>query len=237
MTTPAGHDMSGIIKWTSGESWQSHLDAVRAEHFEPAAQSLGLTVTAMVHALGPDASTLQYCAFEDFLTRRFGPDAVNPIEDYLRRRGWKERIATRAYLTQLQNSIMSLHDVSDIVPGKSFRARDLIRGGEPVEISERNATKTGERIAARVMTVGGRTILGSGVLAFSLLATDRLLAALPRHKTRRAGGAKSGKSEDALAGWLGSDEKLRAAAPVFTASWLLDVLPSALAGTAKVVTT
>jgi len=35
---------------------------------------------------------------------------------------------------------LSLYEVSDIVPGESFRARDLVRGGEPVLISERSAT-------------------------------------------------------------------------------------------------
>jgi hypothetical protein len=238
MSTPVGHDLSGIIKWTDREDWQPHLDAVRAEHFLPAAQFLGLTFEALVDAVGPDITTVQYCAFEDFLTRRFGPDAVNPIEDYLRRRGWKERIATRAYLTQLQGSIMSIYEVSDVVPGKSFRARDLIRGGALVEINERSATqmlKPWDRIAARVVTLADRNVVGGGVLAFSLAATDRLLDALPRHKTRRPGGAKSRKGEGAPAAWLGSDEKLRAAAPLFTTTWMLDVLPSVLDPTPPVL--
>ena len=47
--------------------------------------------------------------------------------------------------------------MSDIVPGTSFRARDLIRAGEPLLISERSATrslKPWDRIAARVVQVG-----------------------------------------------------------------------------------
>lgn len=72
----------------------------------------------------------------DFLTRRFGPDGENPVEAYLRRRGWKERALTRDYLAALRTSVTSLYEVSDLMPRESFRVRDLIRDGEPVSISE-----------------------------------------------------------------------------------------------------
>ncbi|WP_457831868.1 hypothetical protein, partial [Staphylococcus aureus] len=67
--------------------------------------------------------TLWGCAFEDFLTRRFGPDNQTPVEAYLRRRGWKERVATRAYMTALQDSVMSLYEVSAVISGESLRVR------------------------------------------------------------------------------------------------------------------
>jgi hypothetical protein len=38
--------------------------------------------------------------------------------------------------------VISLYEVSDIRPGESFLARDLIRGGEPVRVSERKAATT-----------------------------------------------------------------------------------------------
>ena len=55
---------------------------------------------------------------------------------------------------------MSLYEVSDIVRDTSFRARDLVRGGEPILISERSATrslKQWDRIATRVVQVGSQT--------------------------------------------------------------------------------
>lgn len=57
----------------------------------------------------------------------------------------------------LRNSVMSLYEVSAIVRGESFRARDLLRGSEPVVISERTATRTlaeWDRIAARIVAHG-----------------------------------------------------------------------------------
>ena len=71
--------------------------------------------------------TLWGCAFEDFLTRDLEPDGRNLVEDYLKRRGWKETAQTKAYMKELRTSVMSLYEVSEIVPGQSLRARDLIR--------------------------------------------------------------------------------------------------------------
>ena len=48
---------------------------------------------------------------------------------------------------------MSLYEVSDIVRDESFSARDLVRGGEPIRVSERSGThylKPWDRIAARL---------------------------------------------------------------------------------------
>ncbi len=44
------------------------------------------------------------------------------------------------YMKALRTSVMSLYEVSEILPGRSFQARDLIRGGEPVAVSEGTAT-------------------------------------------------------------------------------------------------
>ena len=198
----AAHDLGDLIKWTAGDGWRDRVDAVMAEHFEPAMAAFELTFEEIDDALGGGwAGTLWGCAFEDFLTRRFGPDDENPVEAYLRRRGWKERVATRTYMTALQGSVMSLHEVSDIVPGQSFRARDLIRGGEPVLVTERTATQTlkpWDRIAARIVADGDRRVIAGGVLAFTLEGTDRLLATLRERAAARPHGGRTGKPASAL---------------------------------------
>ena len=65
-----------------------------------------------------------------------------------------ESASTRAYMTALRTSVASLYEVSDIIKDTSFRARDLVRGGDPILISERSATrslKEWDRIVARVV--------------------------------------------------------------------------------------
>jgi hypothetical protein len=233
MSAVPGHDLSDLIKWTARDEWRARVDAVMAEHFEPAMQEFGLEFEEMDDALGGNwAMTLWGCAFEDFLTRRFGSDGENPVEAYLRRRGWKERALTRSNMAALQTSVMSLYEVSDLVPGESLRARDLIRGGEPVQVSEHTATQTlkpWDRIAARIVRQGPKMILAGGLLAFTLEASQSLFAQLrDRHAHAASVSRKAALSLDALDGWNGTDEDLRRAAPLFTTTWLFDVLPRAL---------
>jgi hypothetical protein len=232
MTAPLGHDLGGLIKWCARDEWRSRVDDVMAEHFTPAMEAFDLKFEEIDDVLGDGlARTLWGCAFEDFLTRRFGPDHENPVEAYLRRRGWKERVATRAYMSALQTSVMSLYEVSEIVTGRSFRARDLIRGGEPVLVMERTATLTlrpWDRIAARIVRQDDRATLAGGTLAFTLEASEQLFARLREHEGRPRRGAGGRKAAGALKGWAGSDEDLRQAAPLFTSCWLFDVLPRVL---------
>lgn len=69
-------------------------------------------------------------------------DDSSIADEYLKRRGWKESVANKRYMMALRSSVMSLYEVSDIVRDQSFLARDLLRGGEPVRISEKSATHT-----------------------------------------------------------------------------------------------
>src|SRR3546814_17217363 len=84
------------------------------------------------------AVVLWGCAFEDLLTRTIQPDR-NIVDDYIRRRGWNESGPTKICLRALRSSVMSLHEVSEVEPGSGFLVRDLIRGGEPLRVSERSA--------------------------------------------------------------------------------------------------
>ena len=93
-------------------------------------------------------------------------------------------------MTALRSSVISLYEASDIRPGESFLARDLIRGGEPVRVSERTATHTlkpWDRIAARLVEMRGKTTLGGGVLPFEHELSESLIAALGRVLTRAPG--------------------------------------------------
>src|SRR5882757_8228059 len=164
------HILEGLIKWSTRDRWADRFERVFEEHVLPTCDETDLEIDDIVATVGEDLfmSTVWACAFEDFLTREFD-DGGNAIDNYLKRRGWKETASVRTYMAALRNSTMSLYEVSDIVRDTSFRARDLVRGGEPVLISERAATRTlkpWDRIAARVVQVGPRTQISGGVLTF-----------------------------------------------------------------------
>jgi len=214
----AGHDLKGLTKFLGREEWQEPFDEVCEEHFGTVLEAADIEFEELAAMLGGDTtSNLWGCAFEDFLTRSFAVEGHNIVDEYLRRRGWKEGALTKAYMKALQSSVMSLYEVSEIVPGKSLLARDLIRGGEPVCVSEGTATRTlrqWDRIAARIVPVMGKNILTGGLLPFTTEASETLFDGL-----RRVFDKKDAKKIPVL-----KDDDLRPAAAVFTVSWLFDVL-------------
>src|ERR1700730_8741958 len=175
-------DLTGLIKFLARDDWKSSFEEVLGEHFGPAMQAFDLEYEAIGAALGGSGDmTLWGVAFEDFLGRQFEPDGRNFVDEYLRRRGWNESAPTKAYMRGLRNSIMSLYEASAIVPAQSFLARDLLRGGAPVLIRERTATRTlkeWDRIAARIVVQGQKRILAGGVLAFTFEGSEQLMAHL-----------------------------------------------------------
>lgn len=228
------HMLDGLIKWSTRESWADRFEETFESHLVPTYEETGLELDDIVSTIGEDLfmSTVWACAFEDFLTREFD-DGENAIDDYLKRRGWKESASVRAYMAALRNSTMSLYEISDIVRGTSFRARDLIRGGEPVLINERSATQTLEqwdRIAARVVQVGSQTQIGGGVLVFDhetselLIEAIRKLDSLSSEEERELAEANGYEFDEDTFSDLSPTEKLRIMAPLFTTFWLIDAI-------------
>jgi hypothetical protein len=232
-----GHLLEGLMKWTTREPWRDRFRAILEDHVLPACDETGLEPDEVVSILGQGLymSTVWACAFEDLLTREFD-DGSNIVDDYLKRRGWKETASVRAYLTALRDSVVSLYEASDVVPGTSFRARDLVRGGKPVLISERSATRTlkqWDRFAGRVVQVGQQTQISGAVLSFEYETSENLIEGL------RSIGKLTRKEKKELAKAIGEDfdptiianlsetERLRAVSSTFTTSWLVDAIDRA----------
>ena len=231
------HLLEGLMKWATREPWRDRFEAVLEDHVLPTCDETGLEPDEIVSTLGEDLfmSTVWACAFEDMLTREFD-DGSNIVDDYLKRRGWKETASVRAYMTALRDSVVSLYEVSDVVPDTSFRARDLVRGGEPILISERSATRTlkqWDRFAGRVVQVGQQTQISGAVLQFEYETSENLIKGL------RSIGKLTRKEKKELAKAIGEDfdpavitnlsetERLRAVSSTFTTCWLLDAIDRA----------
>jgi hypothetical protein len=221
--------LASLIKFLARDDWKFRLEEVMGEHFGPAMQAFDLEYEEIGAALGGGWDmTLWGVAFEDFLGRELPPDGRNFVDEYLRRRGWNESAIAKAYMRGLCNSIMSLYEASAIVPGASFLARDLICGGEPVLITERTATRTlkeWDRIAARIVVQGQKRVLAGGVLAFTFEGSERLIANLQKAAFPSS---RVTRSAPTVQKPLITGDTLRKMAPLFTATWLSDVLPKAL---------
>jgi hypothetical protein len=233
------HSLQGLMKWLTRDQWRDRFAKVYEEHLVPTCDQTDLDADEIMAILGHDwfMSTVWGCAFEDFLTREF-EDGSNIVDDYLKRRGWKEGASTRNYMAALRASVVSLYEVSDIVRDTSFRARDLVRGGEPVLISERLATrslKQWDRIATRVVQVGSRTHISGAILPFERDASEELLKLLrklakraEKEKQKFANLVGSGVDNPAIVSGFSDAAVLRAVTPTITTLWLIDALDSAL---------
>lgn len=229
--------IEGLIKWSQRGEWRDNFEAALERHVGPACRSAGIGLDELAEIIGDHwMRTLWGCVFEDLVSA--GRAERNVADDYLKRRGWKESAGTRAYIEALRRSSMSLYEVSDIVGGVSFLARDLVRGGDPVRVFERSATRglsQWDRIAARVVTVLGKTQITGSVLPFSHQLAEEALASIERvRKKARAEAVKLARSlgrnvDDSAFGFVaGVDEVLAGSAFMFSNLWLDDVLRRAL---------
>lgn len=225
--------LKGLMKWLGREEWRQPYGELIERHLGPPCERAGIALDELADKIGREHAGILYgCMFEDFLAFDLDDDS-NIVDDYVKRRGWKESVANKRYMMALRFSVMSLYEVSDIVRDQSFLARDLLRGGEPVRISEKSATrslKQWDRIAARVVRMGPRVEMAGGVLAFRHEMGEEVretFAAL--RKDMLAEVRKSAKPGDEDPDPFGFDtEVLRHSAFLFTHVWLDDVLERVL---------
>ena len=235
-----GHDkaVAAVMKWTQRDEWRDRFDDVVADHIDSVCEAFDIAPDELPEVLGPDAfAQLIGCAFEDFLTCDFEPDADNVVEDYLKRRGWKEPMPVKRYLHALRGSVMSLYEVVESAPGSHFLVKDLVRGGAPVRVDDKIASRDvarWDRLAARLLPIGGRTYMAGGVLRFTFEDADAIRQAiagvrkkLDRNVRRRA--KRVGVPPEEVLRLPIEDAVLGEVTPLFTQRWLLSQLQQAVA--------
>ncbi|WP_270933824.1 hypothetical protein [Falsiroseomonas oryzae] len=133
--------------------------------------------------------------------------------------------------------MISLYEVSGLVPGESMLLRDLVRGGEPVRVMEKRGSqglRQWDRIATRVIPLRQRNVISGALMLFDHRTSDALLAALgrirkkaPRDAVALARELGVAADERALAPEFTPDRLLAQAAFMFTSSWLDATLKAA----------
>lgn len=224
---------NGLVEWSRRDPWRERMGEMVERHIRRACDLNDIDIHELPEVIGDHAMVAMDCAFEDCCTVTW-EDASNLASDYLKRRGWKETAMNRAYIEALRDSVMSLHEVSDVRPGESFLARDLVRGGDPVRVTERTATKTlvaWDIIATRIVTVRGVVQMTGAVLSVDRDLAEDMLGLLRRTKVRAQGMAAetlraAGPALHArLEAELADDEQvLRAGAAMITTLWLNDTI-------------
>ena len=105
-------------------------------------------------------------AFETFLSERLATDVPDsPIDDFLKRRGWRLNPLGQRYLRAMRDSAPTLLEVLDVAPGQHVDVADMIISGEPFRVHERSASrqiKRWDKLCARVVEMPeGRVFTGA----------------------------------------------------------------------------
>jgi len=231
------HDISGLIAWVYRDEWRGPMQETLSRHTAQACLDADVDLADIKSIVGDHAvSTVWGASFEDLLATNM-PDGRNLADEYLKRRGWKESASTREYIAGLRHSVMSLYEVSGLVSGESMLLRDLIRGGEPVQVMEKSGSqglRQWDRIATRVIPLRDRSVISGTLMRLDHEASDILkerLAKIARKRVRQtkseARGEDSGADQQATIVGSATDQLLSMAAFMFTNLWLSDELNAA----------
>lgn len=226
-----------MIAWAKREEWRGTLAEFLDRHSAQACAAAGIEVQEIADVLGDDAATVVWgAAFEDLVAADL-PGGRNIADDYLRRRGWKEGASTREYIAGLRRSTISLYEVSGLVPGESMQLRDLVRGGEPVRVSEKlgsQGLRQWDRVATRVISLRESAVISGTLMPFEHEASEALLASLrktrakaPREVAKVAQEFGIETDAKALAGMMTPDLLLAGGAFMVTNFWLDAALKAA----------
>jgi hypothetical protein len=172
-----------VRKWADRPEWAELYEQVLAQHIGETLKEFDLeSVDALIEEIGELAFTTSVYgpAFEDFLTRS-NDDGERIVDEYLRRRGYKESVPGRRYLEALAGSVMSLYEVIEAVPDSHMVLRDLVRGGEPVRVEERSGSRQAVKwdiVGARVLPHNRQLVLSGVILPLEPKRAEALLTAL-----------------------------------------------------------
>jgi hypothetical protein len=106
--------LAGLMNWLHREEWHNSFDELRERHLGRACTKAGIAIEELADVLGEQHSSVLWgCVFEDLLARDLD-DGRNIVDDYLRRRGWKESAPRHG---------LDLHHEQDPARGRTHRAR------------------------------------------------------------------------------------------------------------------
>ncbi len=223
--------IDNLLKWSAKEEWSPFREQVFAEHFDLICSRFDTTEEEIADLLGNAFGMLFGCVLEDFFTARFGDEDANVIDDYLKRRGWREKVPAKRYLEALRDSALSFYEVVDLNPGHSMTVRDVVLGGDPVTVEEKLGSETAalwDRIAGRIVTVNKKTYFTGSLLLFPHEVAEEVLSSIEDMiKGLKKKLQREAKKHGELAEFKDSDLRemlLHTSARLFTRTWLIDVL-------------
>jgi len=157
-----------------------YLSLATERIFGDLAENNGLdTIDDLENFFGTEVFWMIYpVMLEFFFTNAYGPECEwNIIDSFLASKKNGLTKTEKNYLTALRPSVMSLYEVTAIEPEKSLTVRDMIRGGEPVEVKEKSLTHYASKwecIGARILDMNGQLEFAGGCLRMERSIAENL---------------------------------------------------------------
>ena len=226
--------LDGFEKWMDrSPPWPGHFQEAFYDHIQAFYDAYGFDTFEELEAEIEEHWVAVLCdmVMDDFMSRETRDG--NVVDQYLERRGWNEKAIPKAYMKGIRNSALSIYEASDIRPGESFMARDLILGGDPFLVTERSATHDmlqGEHSAMRIVEVRGHHFITGGMLPFEPDLSEQVIDEI---------NLRADEAEDEICEMLSEKDEhadpeairrlslarvLKMSAPLFSKEWMKDTM-------------
>lgn len=164
--------IAGIMKFIRRPPWKARFEELVEEFLEQPAQEFECSPGDILQMMDDQGMghMLYGMVLEQLMTLDYDDAPHNLIDDYLKRRGWKERPAGRAYLRQLRDSRLDVYEVVDVAPGSHVLLRPAqAPEAAPVRVRERQGSRglyRWDHLAARVLEYGDERRFSGAFLPF-----------------------------------------------------------------------
>lgn len=156
----------------SNAEWTDCLKQIETDLVTPVAETLGIDYDQVMDGLfdGPYGDNVFGYVFEDAVTCDWNKKG-SVIDEYLKKRGWREGPHGRKYLRALVESDVGLWEVTDVSPGEWIAVkRAYYSTTKPKRIHEKAASEQvtiGQNLAARVLTIDNKRYFSGTILPLS----------------------------------------------------------------------
>lgn len=184
-----GQTIRRLMEWAQRPEWSPLFEKVLSEHVAPVLEDYEIENLAELREVlgGALFGTGVYGpAFEDFMTRQ-NDEGETIVDEYVRRRGYRESVPGRRYIEGLRDSLMSLYEVLESMPGSHLVLRDRLRGGAEVRVDERSGSAQlvrWDRLAARIVPLNRQWVMSGAPLVFRSETADMIERTFRRSSIR-----------------------------------------------------
>ena len=202
--------IANLMKYSEQEPWSERQQQFYGEMLIDAAARVGVPVDEFGQTMEDQGfmDMIFGYLFELFATRCWDNDDFCLIEDYVKRRGWRETSYAKRYLVALSKSEIELWEVVTVNAGHWVDVRPFGSTSKVIRVFERAGSQNLKRwdcLAARVISLDGKLGFGGGILSFSPDQALEVPALIERACQRVIESLKEMRSEDAQLQWPDED--------------------------------